>query len=99
MEWPKHLCVTFGVNLDRYVNRRIHEPEVIESEDESDDDSDVDVRRMRGAESSEEEEEEELSDTEIERRRQMLKQRALQAKEQQVSKDQIPKSKELWGVI
>ncbi|KAF6211814.1 hypothetical protein GE061_012329 [Apolygus lucorum] len=65
--------------------RRIHEPEVLEDESEDeDDDDDVGVRRVRApAESSEEEEEEELSDTEIERRRLMLKERVLSAKEQQ----------------
>ncbi|BET01275.1 microfibrillar-associated protein [Nesidiocoris tenuis] len=63
--------------------RRIHEPEVIESDRSESDADDYDVRRVRAAETSEEEEEEELSDSEIERRRLMLKERVLSAKEQQ----------------
>lgn len=60
--------------------RHIHEPEVIESGHSSENEAEM----RRGRESSEEEEEEELSDTEIERRRQMLKQRVLTLKEQMV---------------
>ncbi|XP_014275327.1 microfibrillar-associated protein 1 [Halyomorpha halys] len=59
-------------------HRHIHEPEVIESGHSSENEAEM----RRGRESSEEEEEEELSDTEIERRRQMLKQRVLTLKEQ-----------------
>lgn len=66
-----------------FSTRRIHEPEVVEGDESSE--GETEVRRPRGAESSEEEEEEELSDTEIERRRQMLKQRVLTTKEQMVT--------------
>jgi len=61
-------------------HRRIHEPQILEGDEPSEDEKDV--RRIRGIESSEEEEEEELSDTEIEKRRQMLKQKVLSLKEQ-----------------
>lgn len=56
--------------------RRINEPEIIESSSE-DENEKMDV--------SEEEEEEDLSDEEIERRRQMLRQKVLTQKTEQVN--------------
>ncbi|KAL1131762.1 hypothetical protein AAG570_011375 [Ranatra chinensis] len=63
-------------------HRHIHEPEILEGDGSArGDDDDKEIRRMRGVETSEEEEEEELSDTEIERRRHMLKERVLNRKD------------------
>ncbi|XP_063241761.1 microfibrillar-associated protein 1 [Bacillus rossius redtenbacheri] len=75
-------------------HRHIHAPEVLETTGLTDDEDEGERKRGKAESSEEEEEEDELSDEEIEKRRQMIREKLLSRKEEETEVEVLDKEDE-----